>query len=847
MRRTVFLTASAFLLLSSLMVNAKPRTQQEINALARNMLSKHNLFKMKAGGTSPQLKTLRQTSTLQVVGCAGGGYAVVSADDLLPEILGYSDSPFDTSRNASFEWWLEAVDKAGKAIVKKGQPAKTVKPDPDLYASSVAPLITSRWDQESPYNNLCPSGTTGKTMTGCVATAMAQVMYFWRYPIHGQGSKTIYYPFEDTHGQQLTVDFSQATYDWDNMIDDYSGTYTPQEANAVATLMYHCGVASSMQYGVDGSGTYNSEAAAALKNNFGYPASVRYVERSQYDESDWMQMIYTDINNRQPIIYTGSDYSYGGHCFVLDGYNADGLVHINWGWSGTSDGFYDVALLNPTGYQFEAYQTMVIGIKSGSANDLISQTVTVATPGTLQQQIDADKQYLVSNLTVKGSINSTDLKYIRRLAGRDEKGRSTRGQLAVLDLSAARIVAGGEPFIADGTTQLTTRNDELPERAFYDCEGLTSVKLPPTVKSMGNGAFAMCLALQTVEMPESGDNFVRQGDAVYSPDGKSLLQVMPWASGRLDIAKGTERIADYAVAGCSKLTRLSLPSSLLSMGTKALYFDFGLVELRSYTKAVPELGANVFDEVNQSRCKLYVPGGSKSKYKAAPQWKDFIGSYKRGWSTTVTYDNIIEFGTTLTARNAIREYGDPNPNFGYKIEGDAPTGTPVISCDATPTSPVGTYDIVISRGTVTDELVDFVNGKLTVLPAPLTVKAADCSRLYGQENPEFQLTYDGFKNGETETVFIVKPTAATTATAQSQPGTYPIKVSGGEAPNYELEYVDGTLTVTATDGIVAAMLSAGKPLDVYTADGQLVERGAASLSALKPGVYIVNGAKVIVK
>ena len=834
-------------LLSVITASAKPRTADQMKRIAQNTIQRKSLARNSAKKGAAQLKTLLRTEDLQVMGYEGGGYVVVAADDLLPEVLGYSDSKFSETGNPAFGWWLQSVRKAARMVVKTGVPNKTIKPDPTLYAESVAPLITSKWDQQTPYNDLCPGGASGKTMTGCVATAMAQVMYFWRYPLHGTGSKTIYYPFEDTHGQQLTVDFSQATYDWDNMIDDYSGSYTPQEAAAVATLMYHCGVASSMQYGVDGSGTYNSEAAAALKNNFGFPASVRYVERSQYEEADWMQMVYTDISNRQPIIYTGSDYSYGGHCFVLDGYNADGLVHINWGWSGTSDGFYNIDLLNPTGFQFETYQTMVTGIKSGNSNELIELNVTTNGAGTLQQQIPAEKQYLVSRLTVSGNINSTDLKYLRRLAGRDEKGRSTRGQLAYVDLTGATIQAGGEPFIIDGTTQLTTRDNELPERAFYDCEGLKTIKLPGSIKAVGNGAFAMCLAIEELTMPESGDNFVRDGDFILSKDRKAVVQVLPSATGRLDIPKGVTRINDYALAGCSKLTRLSVPSTLESMGTRALYFDFGLVELRSYTKNVPTLGANVFDEINLSRCKLYVPGGSKAKYKVAPQWKDFIGSYKLGWSTTITYDNIIEFGTTLTARNAIREYGDENPTFGYKIEGDAPAGVPELTCAATQQSPVGTYDIVISRGTVGDELVEFVNGKLTILPAPLTVKAEDCTRPYGEDNPEFKLAYEGFKNNEDETVFIVKPAATTTATKWSAPGTYDITPGGGEATNYEMEYVDGKLTVTATDAIISAIVAGGEAFDVYSADGQLVARSVKSFANLKPGTYVVKGMKVTIR
>ena len=490
---------------------------------------------------------------------------------------------------------------------------------------------------------------------------------------------------------------------------------------------------------------------------------------------------------------------------------------------------------------------MVTGIKSGNSNELIELNVTTNGAGTLQQQIPTEKQYLVSRLTVSGNINSTDLKYLRRLAGRDEKGRSTRGQLAYVDLTGATIQAGGEPFIIDGTTQLTTRDNELPERAFYDCEGLKTIKLPGSIKAVGNGAFAMCLALEELTMPESGDNFVRDGDFILSKDRKAVVQVLPSATGRLDIPKGVTRINDYALAGCSKLTRLSVPSTLESMGTRALYFDFGLVELRSYTKNVPTLGANVFDEINLSRCKLYVPGGSKAKYKVAPQWKDFIGSYKLGWSTTITYDNIIEFGTTLTARNAIREYGDENPTFGYKIEGDAPVGVPELTCAATQQSPVGTYDIVISRGTVGDELVEFVNGKLTILPAPLTVKAEDCTRPYGEDNPEFKLAYEGFKNNEDETVFIVKPAATTTATKWSAPGTYDITPGGGEATNYEMEYVDGKLTVTATDAIISAIVAGGEAFDVYSADGQLVARSVKSFANLKPGTYVVKGMKVTIR
>ena len=143
--------------------------------------------------------------------------------------------------------------------------------------------------------------------------------------------------------------------------------------------------------------------------------------------------------------------------------------------------------------------------------------------------------------------------------------------------------------------------------------------------------------------------------------------------------------------------------------------------------------------------------------------------------------------------------------------------------------------------------MEFVNGKLTILPAPLTVKAEDCTRPYGEDNPEFKLAYEGFKNNEDETVFIVKPTATTTATKWSAPGTYDITPGGGEATNYEMEYVDGKLTVTATDAIISAIVAGGEAFDVYSADGQLVARSVKSFANLKPGTYVVKGMKVTIR
>ena len=181
---------------------------------------------------------------------------------------------------------------------------------------------------------------------------------------------------------------------------------------------------------------------------------------------------------------------------------------------------------------------------------------------------------------------------------------------------------------------------------------------------------------------------------------------------------------------------------------------------------------------------------------------------------------------TITAKNYSREYGEDNPTFEYTVTGGAITsGMPTITCSATKTSPVGTYDILIEKGTVSNKTVELVKGTLTITKAPLSVKAGTYTKKQGEDNPQFTLTYDGWKNNETEAVLTKKPTATTTATKASAPGEYEVKVSGGEAKNYELSYTNGKLIVTQADAVVITAKSYTRvygdanPRFEYTSEG----------------------------
>ena len=200
---------------------------------------------------------------------------------------------------------------------------------------------------------------------------------------------------------------------------------------------------------------------------------------------------------------------------------------------------------------------------------------------------------------------------------------------------------------------------------------------------------------------------------------------------------------------------------------------------------------------------------------------------------------------TITAKSYTREYGEENPTFEYTVEGATLDGTPEITCEATATSPVGTYDIVVKQGTVKNYNVTYVAGTLTITKVPLNIAAGTYTKKQGDPMPEFTLTYTGFKNNETKDVLTKQPTVTCQATEASAPGEYPVIVSGAEARNYEISYTNGVLIVIEATGI--AEVSVSHPVDVYTLQGNKVRTQATTLKGLPTGIYIVNGRKVRVK
>ncbi|MDE7389145.1 MAG: C10 family peptidase, partial [Muribaculaceae bacterium] len=296
-----------------------------------------------------------------------GQTLVTTSDSRLRPVLAKFDSEASAESNPALEWWLneyerEISDAMGRLEAPAaGTPAANYA---EWYA--IQPLVKSKWDQGSPYNALCPSGC----VTGCVATAMAQVIYTNRYAL-GTGQNSYY-----TAGQNLSFDFGNTDFDFAAMTDTYNGNSSAAARKAVATLMLACGVSVNMNYSPGGSGASDGVIGTAFTRYFGYDSKyTQQLWRPQYQTSVWESAIYNELKAGRPVIYGGTSASGGGHCFVVDGYSDNGLFHINWGWSGNSDGYFALSVLSPfnqgigssdVGYNCNQYAILVV--KPGAAN-----------------------------------------------------------------------------------------------------------------------------------------------------------------------------------------------------------------------------------------------------------------------------------------------------------------------------------------------------------------------------------------------------------------------------------------------------------------------------------------------
>ena len=362
-------------------ISAQEISQNEALALAKSFISQTLVNKGKRISAKTTSLTLAYKTNVNVNEPSelyvfnkdtNGGFVIVSGDSRANQILGYSDEgcfDYNNLPENVKSWIAGYVDQINYLRANNIQKAnvRVVKLD-----KTVSPLLGDiAWNQDSPYNDQCPRfDLNTKCATGCVATAMAQILYYNKWPDVGTGSHT-YYP-TILNGGNLTANFGNTHYDWADMLPEYDENSSSQSRSAVAQLMLHCGISVDMYYS-SSSGAMPVDVPKALANYFSYDQGVAYRVRSNYSNEEWESRIINELNAGRPVFAAGYS-SLGGHAFVFDGYDSNGLIHVNWGWGKMSNGYFHTTALTPASQGiggskggFNYKQQIVTGIRKPSS------------------------------------------------------------------------------------------------------------------------------------------------------------------------------------------------------------------------------------------------------------------------------------------------------------------------------------------------------------------------------------------------------------------------------------------------------------------------------------------------
>ncbi|MBR5081209.1 MAG: C10 family peptidase [Bacteroidales bacterium] len=350
MKRLFLILLMAFAIVSSSF--AQNTTQVTASTAQKTAQAFVNTMTLKG-----QTLSLVSSDGVYVYNIGNQGFVIISGNTVLPPVLGWSDQgTFPDMEEApdNFRSWIEHYSEMIDFAVTNG-----ISPEADIQqqwdearqgifgtrnATTVDPLVSTRWNQDCFYNEYCPAttggwwwggGPCGHCYAGCVATAMAQVMKYWNYPETGFGSHS----YVHSEYGELSANFGATTYHWDQMpveIFDHN--------DAVATLLYHCGVSVNMNYSGSGSGAQSQDVETAMRSYFGY-CGAKYRQKSSYQDEAWNAMLRAELDLSHPIYYSGANGD-SGHAFVCDGYDSSGLFHFNFGWSGSGDAFYSTYDVN---------------------------------------------------------------------------------------------------------------------------------------------------------------------------------------------------------------------------------------------------------------------------------------------------------------------------------------------------------------------------------------------------------------------------------------------------------------------------------------------------------------------
>lgn len=399
MKRTMqktFMAVAVLLAMLPLAVQAAEVTPQTAEQVARTFWNLHRDKDVAELDFPMHRLDTRWDAFYLFVPAEGKGFVIVAADDRVRPVLAYSfrNNAMRDTVGPGMSWWLDGWQQEINELRKERWEKRNEEWQQLLEGDGIPrsltvvdPLLTTQWDQNAPYNDSCPRHPQNHTLapTGCVATAMAQVMKYWNYPERGTGinsyNSASFFGLGPYFGIQ-TANFGATVYDWANMPDHLTMASSDEQKAAVATLMYHCGVACNTQYDLNsngGSGSYldnipwprASHALNGMIQYFGYSSLATGIRRIKYDSDTWVAFVRDELDAFRPILYTGGA-GFVLHCFVCDGYDDENRYHFNWGWGGDGDGFFTLSNLAPGSggsSNFTQNQQMLVGVQPHSNDD----------------------------------------------------------------------------------------------------------------------------------------------------------------------------------------------------------------------------------------------------------------------------------------------------------------------------------------------------------------------------------------------------------------------------------------------------------------------------------------------
>lgn len=456
MKKQTFIMAVA-LLLAAVQAVASPIGRQQARAIARNFCAKAEARGQMRKVPSATQFTLAHTAedghgnALYYTFKRGqaAGYVIVSGDDRAPEILGYADTGAFETRHMpeNMRWWLEQYERQLRYLAS--HPGARMHA-PRKVATPVQPLLgDTEWDQTAPYNNLCPyisyyDSDYGETLsgvcpTGCVATALAQVMSYHRWPDMSHGN--VEYQTM-TAKATVTADLN-TSYDWDLILPFYDNSSSAEQRAEVAKLCFNVGAALESDYTPAGTGAYDVIVCPTLIRYFNYDKAMRCLQRDYTPVADFEQTLTEELRAGRPVPYGGVTRKDAGHFFVLDGIDADGLYHINWGWGGISNGYFAIAALDP-GEQgvggsesldaFKYHQVMIAGMQKPQDGSQYDWYVVCDGVSDLNTTVAKDENVVLTyNYLYNESPAPEDLKYELYWTLIDNRGQMCHRKLAEKD------------------------------------------------------------------------------------------------------------------------------------------------------------------------------------------------------------------------------------------------------------------------------------------------------------------------------------------------------------------------------------------------------------------------------